>query len=98
MLINPTDGIFEKPFDATSVKNAIYKCLLNPSTKWNKSYSEEPNPQIKKFAKSLKDLEDRSEVMFGRGGFFVSNISTPFVAGNTISFHIETSESERTIC
>jgi DNA-binding response OmpR family regulator len=85
------EGVFEKPFDATAIKNAIYKCLLDPRSKWAKASVEEPKPppHIQRAGDSLEELEGQSQVVFGRGGFFTASPQNNIGVGKNISFRID---------
>lgn len=68
------DGIFEKPFDASTLRNSIKKSLVPLNTRWGippKAISPSEQVQVK-----LNNLDgDRKIFQLGRGGFSLSHKS-----------------------
>lgn len=84
------EGKFNKPFDATAVRQAIETCLLAKDIRWEKSFAVSGRVfKIEKSAESLEKMESDQIVVFGRGGFFLS-LESPLPERNAlVSFSIK---------
>ncbi|MFN8847952.1 MAG: response regulator [Bdellovibrionales bacterium] len=87
------EGIFAKPFEASAVKKAMHICLLKPENKWSAEKPEKIDLHIEKTAESLDSLEVNQSMLFGRGGFFVSQKSNQPKINSYVSFHLKLTNS-----
>jgi CheY-like chemotaxis protein/Tfp pilus assembly protein PilZ len=87
------DGFFPKPFDASSVRQALNSALLDPLEKWSRPVKQLISHEINMRLQSLSDAQKNSEFLLGRGGFFAQNkFETPRV-GEFVKFKIEIVDS-----
>jgi CheY-like chemotaxis protein len=86
------EGIFAKPFEMQTVKNAIRTCFLAPEVKWANTLDVGKTLLIEKQAKQIVDLESKGDVLFGRRGFFVSHEFAMPPKGSYIRFKIGATE------
>lgn len=64
------DGLFQKPFNATTIKECISQALLDPAAKWSKIINPANLLKINKKYSSLSMAIKNKDFNIGRLGFF----------------------------
>jgi len=82
------DGFFEKPFDASAVKNAILRTCVSPVARWAILPTNEAQGHIVLSGKTQAELVEKHGLFFGRGGFCFNHSNLHFGEGTPMNFEI----------
>ncbi len=83
------DGFFAKPFDANSVRDAVYRCLLDPVARWSNPNPTQHSLVLNRQFESIEAANDEGALIFGRGGFFMAHPFTPPSRGVFANFSLK---------
>lgn len=83
------EGFFAKPANSTAVKDAIQRCLLSTENRWNLPLANPSTSKIRRSGADVDSLAKDSQVIFGRGGFFISTSEAPLQIWTQVDFEIE---------
>lgn len=88
------DGLFPKPFNATTLREAIRRCLMAPAERWRKRVTLETTAELKCEWLDWNTAFSSGDLSIGRGGFYLRLKDKRFPPeGSHVRFNFDFSRS-----